>query len=389
MVKLSGGNRKKLEKTYPRARRFSKEQLGKYFVSWGQTPHLVKLGGEKVFRIFIEQVSGDGDKISPAIIDRDFYEDLIGRIILFRSLESSHGAGKNAIGQLRSAVVPYAMAILHLLFNPKKSSTEFDMELVWKDQGLKEQLALYLYDLMVLVNNLIKEYAESDDFGQYSKKEQMWLDIRDSEEVSEWLKSSDSQSIVNVYAREKRKIDRRKKKANEPLNFDSLWLAAELYSFGKPFYELLLVNSVDVLNQSELRRVERIKGSYFPRKGGVKDMSDENLDVIQKALNRVKTEHPEILDSIKYEKDESCINAVNQIVTTYDACIDKQDNIVSGFQKHEAIAAAKSYPYSGTILAIGKDLSKGIVPKLSHVLLVKKYFSDREEKKSQLQIAPS
>ena len=82
----------------------------------------MKLGGVKVFRYFIEEISGDGDKKKPQLIDRDFYEQLIARIILFRELEILHGVGKNAIGQLRSAVIPYTMSAVYLHMNADKKN---------------------------------------------------------------------------------------------------------------------------------------------------------------------------------------------------------------------------------------------------------------------------
>ena len=112
LVKLSGGNKKKKDKEYPSNRRFSKEVLGKIYTAWGQTPHLVRRGGEKVFRVFIEEISGTGLDKKPKPIDRDFYEELIARIIIFRSMEKLHGTRANAIGQLRSSVIPYSLAAL-------------------------------------------------------------------------------------------------------------------------------------------------------------------------------------------------------------------------------------------------------------------------------------
>ena len=76
MVKLKG-NKKKLEKEYPRQRRFTKDQLGRYYTSWGEVPYLVKLGGVKVFRYFINSISGDGERKKPKEIDRDFFTSLI------------------------------------------------------------------------------------------------------------------------------------------------------------------------------------------------------------------------------------------------------------------------------------------------------------------------
>ena len=40
--------------------RFSKELMAKYYSAWGNQPHLVKKGGEKIFRYFIEKLSGEG-----------------------------------------------------------------------------------------------------------------------------------------------------------------------------------------------------------------------------------------------------------------------------------------------------------------------------------------
>jgi len=105
----SGKNR--IEKEYPKEYRFTKEQLGKYYSSWGDEPYKVKKGGEAIFRKFLEDISSE-EKERKLNIDRNFYELLISRIILFKSLEEIHGARNNAIGQLRSAVVPYTISIL-------------------------------------------------------------------------------------------------------------------------------------------------------------------------------------------------------------------------------------------------------------------------------------
>ena len=379
MVKLAGGNKKKLEKTYPRSRRFSKEQLGKYYTSWGQSPHLVKLGGEKVFRYFIEQISGDGDKKKALEIGRDFFEDLIARIIIFRSLEKIHGAGKNAIGQLRSAVVPYSIAILHVIFNQRKSAIEFNFELIWKDQKLQEVMEIYMLNLMKLMNGLIKKYSKSDDFGQYSKKEELWIDIRDSAEIKTWLKSGDTAAIVEVYSR--KKIKKNKRQTNNTPVFDSLITAAELYSFGKIFYSSLESKAINIISGPELRRVQKIKASFFPKTGKLTDIPKFDLDRLHEVIKRIKTENPVLLESLTHRRDHSCLNTVNQIIGIYNKCVENEQEIISEFSKHEKIAQVKNYSYTGVINEIGKKLAKGEAPKLSEIVLVKNYFHDREEKK--------
>lgn len=52
------------------------------------------------------------------------------------------------------------------------------MSRIWKNEGLEYDLSKYLYDLMVLMNNLIKKYSLSDDLGEYSKKKNYGIVLR-------------------------------------------------------------------------------------------------------------------------------------------------------------------------------------------------------------------
>lgn len=103
-------------------------------MSWGQKPFLVKLGGDKLFRYFLEDLEGDGDRIKPKEINREFYEDLISKVILFKNLEIIHGdsRGKNNIGNLRSAVIPYSLAILNKYVDDPKNKKKFNLGKIWK-----------------------------------------------------------------------------------------------------------------------------------------------------------------------------------------------------------------------------------------------------------------
>ena len=85
-LRIAGSNKRRLAKEYPTQRRFSKELMAKYYSAWGNQPHLVKKGGEKIFRYFIEKLTGEGEFKKPININRDFYEELVAKIILFRKL---------------------------------------------------------------------------------------------------------------------------------------------------------------------------------------------------------------------------------------------------------------------------------------------------------------
>ena len=196
MLRRSGSNKSRKQKEFPNERKFSKEQMAKFVSAWGDEPYMVKKGGESIFRHFIEKISPEDEKKSPDI-NRDYYENIISKIIIFKKMEKLHGVGKNAIGQIRSAVIPYSLSILYE--HTDKVNNRFDMSKIWKQEGLDNNLGDFLLDLMVLVNDLIKHYSASDDYGEYSKKPELWEGIKISSEVLTFMNSKDSLKIIDKY----------------------------------------------------------------------------------------------------------------------------------------------------------------------------------------------
>lgn len=190
--KSTNGQRLKTE--FPPKRRFTKELMAKYYCAWGNAPFIVKKGGEKVFRNFVEELEpeeGVGKEIN-----REFYEQLIAKIILFRTMEELYGQGKNAIGQLRSAAIPYAISAIYLYLNDTQK--KYFLEIIWKKEILGEALKEYLRQLLVIMNDLIKKYSSSDDYGEYSKKEELWLQIKTSSILQEYMRSEYSKkNLIN------------------------------------------------------------------------------------------------------------------------------------------------------------------------------------------------
>jgi len=199
MLRKAGKNKARIKKEFPAERKFTKELMAKYYFSWGDEPYLVKKGGEKIFRHFIEQLSPDeATEVKPPNVDRQYYEDIISKIILFRKMEKLHGAGNNSIGQIRSAVIPYSLSILHKYTDGV--GTHFDMSKVWRREGLEDDLGRFLFDLMFLMNGLIKHYSLSDDYGEFSKKPELWTSIKDCKEIIEFMSKTNSVKILEKYS---------------------------------------------------------------------------------------------------------------------------------------------------------------------------------------------
>jgi hypothetical protein len=198
-LRHAGGQKALHEKKFPPARRFSKEQLAKYYIAWGDMPYMVKKGGEKVFRHFIELISSSENGDPEVEVDRTFYENLIAKIILFKQMEKTYGQGSTAMGQIRSAVIPYAISCLYKVSNGAADDLKFDFERIWKNEGLEDDLQAYLRELLFLTNDLIKKYSRSDDLGEYSKKPELWNEIKDCPELERFMSSPDSIKIRDRY----------------------------------------------------------------------------------------------------------------------------------------------------------------------------------------------
>lgn len=196
MLRKAGSSKERKKKEFPSERKFTKEQMAKFVSAWGDEPYMVKKGGERIFRHFIEKISPEDVTKTPNI-DREYYETIVSKIILFKKMEKIYGTGKNAIGQIRSAVIPYSLSILYEYTD--KIQKEFNMSKVWKEEGLEDVFIDFLLELMILINDLIKKYAESDDYGEYSKKSELWASIRNSLEIREFMLRKHNTDILNRY----------------------------------------------------------------------------------------------------------------------------------------------------------------------------------------------
>ena len=199
-MRIAGNNKIRIKKEFPPERRFSKELLGKYYSAWGEVPHLVKKGGEKIFRHFIEDLSPIGDTAEKIEIDRQFYEDLIAKIILFRQMEKIYGKGTSSMGQLRSAVIPYTLSILFIYTDGHENGRKFNMSRIWKNEGLEDDLIEYFRELLQLTNELIKKYSLSDDYGEYSKNPKLWSSIRNSSELNNFMNTDNSVMLLKKFS---------------------------------------------------------------------------------------------------------------------------------------------------------------------------------------------
>jgi hypothetical protein len=160
---------------YPKKQMFTKVELAKYVNSYKEIfegkklvigPHIVVRGNEKNYAQFI-------DNNIQLKINNVYFEDTIAKIIIFKTAEKLYGVKPNNIGEMRNAVVPYAIALTGFLTN-----YELDLYKIWKNQKLSETLQTFLYNLMKQINDFIIKNSPSSHYIEWAKKEDCWNTVK-------------------------------------------------------------------------------------------------------------------------------------------------------------------------------------------------------------------
>lgn len=364
MIRKNPAAKTRINNEYPKERRFSKEELAKYYMSWGEQPHMVKKGGEKIFRSFIETISG-GEKGKALTIDRDFYEETIARIMLFRTLEKQYGAGKNSLGQLRSAVVPYSIAIIHRYANSVKSNMVFDLAKIWKQEQFEESFLEMSYSLMDLMNNLIKKYALSDDLGEYSKKQELWDTISKSTEIKQFVESDIFTLPISrlLSSKDSKKTTNKGSKGSKHVDFSKLYENVLIYTKTAGYYKKLGILVGGSFTANQQHKFDNIVSSINNKE----DLSENLRSFEMEFLSGLRVSQPQIFDEIGVKEDSKWLAAYDFVLSRYNRCIANNEDIRSAFQREREIFKAKNSKYYAVLDEIGNALFKGEPPSMKNL----------------------
>jgi hypothetical protein len=364
MLRINSGRKAQIEKSFPKERRFVKEELAKYHAAWGDKPYAVKKGGEKIFRLFLEELSGEGKNKKVTVINRSFYEDLVARIILFRELEKIYGVGNSAMGQLRSAVVPYSLSIVYEHTTGNKKGKPFDLLKIWKAEKLDDDLQKVFKRLMELMNNLIKQYAKSDDLGEYAKRQELWEDIVASKEIAVFIGEQSVETVLRRYSITAEELKKREKEAAkvEEVNFDPLLAVSAIFDKGASFYQNVLISMPKKLSVAQQRKVETIIAAIqqcLPL--------DENIVLFEKQLmNTIVVSYPVLLDKIDKESN-LFTQTTSFLIKKYNDALMVGDNLQSAFDVVKEMAFRKGIPYHSVFGEIGRLLQNNELPSMQQV----------------------
>lgn len=193
--------KKQFDKQNPRSQMFTKELLAKHINAYSEVyngkklvigPHTVVKGSQKNYAQFLNY---NFDK-KP---DNVWFEDYVGKAILFKSAEKIYGVKPNALGDMRYISIPYSIAWLSY-----KLDYKLDLFKIWKEQELSQSLKEKLPEIMIKIERYIKKTAPGSLYGEWAKKEDCWLAIKENDfdlsldELSDCLVRKDAPSRVII-----------------------------------------------------------------------------------------------------------------------------------------------------------------------------------------------
>jgi hypothetical protein len=368
-LRIAGSNKARIEKEYPKNYRFTKEQLGKYFTAWGEQPYVVKKGGEKVFRYFLEEITGEFRGKKAVNVNREFYEQLISKIILFTQLEIIYGQGKNSMGQIRSAVVPYAISIMFIYTDGAKQGKQFDLSKIWKKEKLEDDLEIFFTELMDLMNGLIKKYSVSDDYGEYAKNKKLWEDVSGSKEIDKFMTSKIAQQILSKYSIP---IKAQKNGEATEVDFENIQMNIDVLSKGAEFYNQLR-KKYDGLSEFQEKKIDTIVSSIIR----LEDLSEEHLRFENNLMKEIRKNNPEIFDQIDTPYNHLFDGTLKFIILKYNQAIENGIGLQDFFKSIEQKTSQSKAQNASVFNKIALELGKGTAPTVKDIQLASNYFNKK------------
>ncbi|MFA7116834.1 MAG: AIPR family protein [Bacteroidales bacterium] len=281
--------KKEFDLKSPKNQVITKVLLAKYINSYQEVyiksklfigPNIVVRGNEKNYALFITSNLPDINKINSV-----YFEDTIAKAILYKSCEKLYGVKPHSIGEIRSTVVPYTIAIFGLLTNLR-----LNLYKIWKNQELSKKLNIFMFELMKKVNAFIIKNSPGSLCVEWAKKEDCWKSVK----AYQWnmnfrdIKNdllTDEQIVEKRELEEINEDDKEKEYQNNILKSIPPKLWREIEKWGKQSGCLTLIQTSVAFDMANIvRRNKTIKDNIRKKAMAVYEIvCDKNIELLNKA----------------------------------------------------------------------------------------------------------
>lgn len=170
--KRSVAEKRKFKAEFPRSQFITKTDLAKFENSYRCKPHIVSLGAQKNFGNFASAIGKEWKK-NESEFDETWFKRLVGKAIIFRTLEKLVPAQDWYEGGYRANIVTYAFA--KLVHDAEQQGKVPDLDRVWKLQRVPAALEEALKIAAKAANEQITNPPDGvRNFSEWAKKQACW-----------------------------------------------------------------------------------------------------------------------------------------------------------------------------------------------------------------------
>jgi len=162
---------------FPKYQLFRKTDVAKYMMVWEtEEPKWVNMGAQKNFGKFMDLISLKWEKKAfHDEVNEFYYKRLIGRVIIWKSLEKLIQTQDWYTNGYRANIIIYTLA--YISYYLKKNKLDLDYLKIWSVQNIYEGLEELILNLSEVVNRLLIDDNPSkttSNVSEWAKKDACW-----------------------------------------------------------------------------------------------------------------------------------------------------------------------------------------------------------------------
>lgn len=158
-------DQKYFDSKYSKDRRFKKEEVAKIWKSWDGEPYDAVKGESTNYDLYMQ-------KNETVVPDENYYHKTIALLIVYHFLKVRPENKK--YGNRKATIMAYAIAYLNY-----RTFGRLDLEKIWKQQALSENLIKYLNQLCDSINDAMIELAGDFAVLSWGKRKQSFKELID------------------------------------------------------------------------------------------------------------------------------------------------------------------------------------------------------------------
>lgn len=153
---------KALKESVPASRKITKTELAKYLLAWDARPDIVSLGTQKCFDRFMTGLGESETAGTSTAPDPTFFKELVAKALVFKAV---HKTARPLVSAFLANVAAYTVAVVSHSYRDA-----FDLERVWRDQGVSHQFLEQVEIWAREVNERLHETANGRMISEWAKR---------------------------------------------------------------------------------------------------------------------------------------------------------------------------------------------------------------------------